>query len=218
MLSSHAGHVGWPGARELSVKVAVLTLRSAAHRCPASPSPDLCKHHTCQLCRPDGLCLESPWFTDGASPAKRLSWPRCQAQQLHRPHSSAEKVGALSPAADEEGNRRLEAHVSVHFLLVQLPSPSLLSELFTFSHVLGSHSASRETQTETLLLRKCLCNSPPLPQITSSSGLCYLGPGHHLLPRQSQESSSVCLQCLRDFSFLTSLNPCLLSSPLHDLS
>ena len=50
MLSSHAGHVGWPGARELSVKVAVLTLRSAAHRCPASPSPDLCKHHTFQLC------------------------------------------------------------------------------------------------------------------------------------------------------------------------
>lgn len=60
MLSSHAGHVGWPGARELSVKVAVLTLRSAAHRCPASPSPDLCKHHTCQLCRPDGLCLNLP--------------------------------------------------------------------------------------------------------------------------------------------------------------
>lgn len=60
MLSSHAGHVGWPGARELSVKVAVLTLRSAAHRCPASPSPDLCKQHTCQLCRPDGLCLNLP--------------------------------------------------------------------------------------------------------------------------------------------------------------
>ena len=60
MLSSHAGHVGWPGARELSVKVAVLTLRSAAHRCTASPSPDLCKHHNHQLCRPDGLCLNLP--------------------------------------------------------------------------------------------------------------------------------------------------------------
>ena len=121
MLSSHAGHVGWPGARELSVKVAVLTLRSAAHRCPASPSPDLCKHHTCQLCRPDGLCLESPWFTDGASPAKRLS------QQLHRPGSSTEKAGAWSPATDEEGNLRLVAHVSVCCFLVQSPLPSLYS-------------------------------------------------------------------------------------------
>jgi hypothetical protein len=121
MLSSHAGHVGWPGARELSVKVAVLTLRSAAHRCPASPSPDLCKHHTCQLCRPDGLCLESPWFTDGASPAKSLS------QQLHRPGSSTEKAGAWSPATDEEGNHRLVAHVSVCFFLVQSPLPSLYS-------------------------------------------------------------------------------------------
>ena len=121
MLHSHAGHVGWPGARELSVKVAVLTLRSAAHRCTASPSPDLCKHHTCQLCRPDGLCLESPWFTDGASPAKRLS------QQLHRPGSSTEKAGAWSPATDEEGNLRLVAHVSVCFLLVQSPLPSLYS-------------------------------------------------------------------------------------------
>ena len=117
MLSSHAGHVGWPGARELSVKVAVLTLRSAAHRCTASPSPDLCKHHNHQLCRPDGLCLNLPGSQMGQVQ------PRGCPGRGARPRSSAEKVGAWSPAADEEGNRRLEAHVSVLFLLVQLPSP-----------------------------------------------------------------------------------------------
>ena len=121
MLRSHAGHVGWPGARELSVKVAVLTLRSAAHRCPASPSPDLCKQHTCQLCRPDGLCLNLPGSQMGQ--VQPRGCPGCSA----RPGGSTEKAGAWSPAADEKGNRGLEAHVSVHFLLVQLLSPSLYS-------------------------------------------------------------------------------------------
>ena len=113
--------MGWPGAHELSVKVAVLTLRSAAHRCTASPSPNLCKHHTRQLCRPDGLCLNLPGSQMGQVQ------PRGCPGRGARPGGSTEKAGAWSPAAEEEGNRGLEAHVSVHFLLVQSPPLSLSS-------------------------------------------------------------------------------------------
>ena len=57
---------------------------------------------------------------------------------------------------------------SASFSPSRLPH-SLLSQLSTFSYILGLHSASRETETEILLPRKCLCNSPPFPGITSSS-------------------------------------------------
>ena len=113
--------MGWPGAHELSVKVTVLTLRSTAHRCTTSPSPDLCKHHKRQLCRPDGLCLNLPGSQMGQVQ------PRGCPGRGARPGGSTEKAGAWSPAAEEEGNRGLEAQVSVCFLLVQSPLPSLYS-------------------------------------------------------------------------------------------
>ena len=43
--------MGWPGARELSVKVAVLTLRSTAHMC--TPVPPLIHVNT-----PNASCAD----------------------------------------------------------------------------------------------------------------------------------------------------------------
>lgn len=82
-----------------------------------SPSPDPCKHPKRQLCRHDGLCLNLPGSQMG-----QLQPRGCPGGGA-RPGGSTEKAGAWSPAADQEGNRGLEAHI--RFLLTQSPPPLL---------------------------------------------------------------------------------------------
>lgn len=176
-----------------------------------SPSPDPCKHPKRQLCWHDGLCLNLPGSQMG-----QLQPRGCPGRGA-RPGGSTEKVGAWSPAADQEGNRGLEAQV--RFLLTQSPPP-----LFTLPALhLQLHSGltfcislkpkpRHSFRGNVYATHHHFLESPPPPgDDTLVRGITFYLDGARNL---AQSVSRV----WGHFSFLTSLESMSPFFPLHNLS